>query len=368
MGRRAEPDWDEIFMQAALQPETWLDALDALARHTGSSHGQLIGVGGAREIPFNLVTNFAPGLVEHFAEQGWGAETQNFRVAASNRHVERGYYDPVLHEDHYDAVMPGLASLEYVEWCEEIGIPFGCQTNLVIDKFGVIGLATLRNRKDGRTTADQRRRFASGATAARRAVRLQEKIEGEQAKLMAGAFDAINVSAFIVDARGHLLAHTSGAESLLKSGDVRLAGASIDAAGAPLTLGQAVQALIVDDGFDHVRTSLPVRRNRPAVIIEGFRLPRRDWSLGKLPHAILVASGPKRDRSGVALYLSAIYRLSPAEADIAVRLFEGKPRTQIADERGVTPETLRGQIKQIYLKCAVDGEAELMRLLAPVLG
>ena len=51
-----------------------------------------------------------------------------------------------------------------------------------------------------------------------------------------------------------------------------------------------------------------------------------------------------------------------------MRLFEGKPRRQIAEERGVTAETLRGQIKHIYLKCNVDSEAGLMRLLAPILG
>ncbi|MBL9065676.1 MAG: helix-turn-helix transcriptional regulator [Sphingopyxis sp.] len=367
MGQRADPDWDEIFMQAALQPDMWLGALDALASQTGSGHGQLIGVGGAREIPFNIVTNFSTDLIDHFAVSGWGAETHNFRVAASNRHIERGFYDPILFEEHYDQVIPQLASSDYLDWCEEIGIPFGCQTNLVIDNFGIVGLATLRDRKDGRTTAAQRKIFASGAKAARRAVRLQEKLEGEQAKLLAGAFDAIQVSAFIIDVRGQLLAHSIGADAMLAAGDVRVAGQSIDAPGAPFTLRQTVQALTADGGLDHMRTQIITAENRPPLMIEGFRLPEREWSLGKLPHAILIANGPRRDRAGVTQYLSAIYRLSPAEADIAVRLFEGKPRARIAAERGVTAETLRGQIKQIYLKCGVDSEAALMRLLAPIL-
>lgn len=368
MGQRTEPDWDELFMQAALQPDRWLEALDALAGQTGSGHGQLIGVGGAREIPFNIVTNFGSDLIEHFAASGWGSETHNFRVAASNRHVERGFYDPILHEDHYDRVIPQLASPDYLDWCEEIGIPFGCQTNLVIDNFGIVGLATLRDRQDGRTTAAQRKIFGHGAKAARRAVRLQEKLEGEQAKLLAGAFDAIQVSAFIIDVRGQLLAHSSGAEAMLSAGDIRISGRSIDAAGSPFTLRQAIQALIAPGGMNHVRTKIAVAEDRPPTVIEGFSLPEREWSLGKLPHAILIANGPKRDRAGVAQYLAAIYRLSPAEADIAMRLYEGKPRPRIAAERRVTTETLRGQIKQVYLKCGVDGEAGLMRLLAPILG
>ena len=291
MGQRTEPDWDEIFMQAALQPEMWLEALDALATQTGSGHGQLIGVGGAREIPFNIVTNFSTDLIDHFAASGWGAETHNFRVAASNRHVERGFYDPILHEDHYDRVIPALASTDYCDWCEEIGIPFGCQTNLVIDNFGIVGLATLRDRRDGRTTAAQRKVFAHGAKAARRAVRLQEKLEGEQARLLAGAFDAIRVSAFIIDVRGQLLAYSSGAEAMLDAGDVRLAGRSIDGAGVPFTLRQTVQALIAEGGLDHVRTRIATAKNRPPLVIEGFRLPEREWSLGQA-----AARDPDRQR------------------------------------------------------------------------
>lgn len=367
MGQRIDGDWDDIFMQAALQPDLWLAALDTLATRTGSTHGQLIGVGGAREIPFNIVTNFEPEMIDFFAASGWTSESHNFRVAASNRHVERGFYDPVLHEADYDQVIPDLASRDYVDWCEEIGIPFGCQTNLVIDNFGVVGLATLRSRRDGRTTPAQRRTFAEGAKAARRAVRLQEKLEGEQAKLLAGAFDAIQVSAFIIDVRGRVLAHSAGADAIVDAGDIRLSGRVLDGAGAPFTMRQAVQALVAEDGLDHIRTKLATPAGRPPLMIEGFRLPDRSWSLGKLPHAILIANGPRRDRAGVAAYLAAIYRLSPAEADIAVRLFEGRTRSDIAEARGVTAETLRGQIKQIYLKCGIDGEAGLMRLLAPIL-
>lgn len=65
-------------------------------------------------------------------------------------------------------------------------------------------------------------------------------------------------------------------------------------------------------------------------------------------------------------FLSVIYRLSAAEADIALRLFEGKVRPQIAEERQVTAETLRGQIKEIYQKCGIDSEAALIRLLPPI--
>lgn len=160
--------------------------------------------------------------IDEFVTIGGGDAALNFRIAANAEQTAQGRYDPILHEVHYDAARRTLRSDRYVQWCEERDIPFGCQTNLVVDRVGLIGFATLRGRKDGRTTAAQRRIFAQAAAAARRAVRLQERLEGEQAKLLAGAFEAIGIAAFILDARGCLLCHTAGAQPHLERGEVAL--------------------------------------------------------------------------------------------------------------------------------------------------
>ena len=360
-------NWDEVFTTAALEPHRWLDALDEMARATRSTHGQLIGVGGAREIPFNLVSNFNEQYLRDFVEMGGGAPEMNFRIAAADEQIARGFYDLVVHELHYDAIVPRLRSKKYVEWCEDVGVPFGCQTNLVVDRVGVIGFALLRSRQAGRTTATDRKIFHHAAVAARRAVRLQEQLEGQQAQLLAGAFEIINLAAFIIDARGDLLAHTVQADELLSRGDIRRTGSSLDAAGKPISLRRAIQALASEEDLPYVRLKLDERPDRAPIYIEGFRLPTRDWSFGKLPHALLIANSARRDRAGVAAFLSALYRLTDAEADIAMRLYEGKARPQIAEDRRVTAETLRGQIKSIYAKTGVDGEAGLIRLLNAIM-
>lgn len=359
-----QPDWNELFMTAALQPDRWTDALDTMARHTGASHGQLVGIGGARDVMFNLATNFEPSAFETFVEMGGGSPDANFRVAASHRSIARGFYDPILDERHYDEAIPHLATRRYLDWCEEIDVPFGCQTNLVVDGFGLVGFATLRSRKEGRTTAAQRSVFSRAAQAARRAVRLQERLEGEQARFLSGAYEAIGICAFILDARGRLVAHSSSADALLAAGDVRCSGAFLDAEARPMSLRKAVDTLIADGGLPAIRVRIDRPSSQPPLLVEGFRLPVHGWSFGRLPHAVLVANAPRRDRAGVGQMLTLLYGLTAAEADIAMRLFEGKARAQIAAERGVVAETLRGQIKRIHMKCAVDGEAALMRLLA----
>ena len=131
-----------------------------------------------------------------------------------------------------------------------------------------------------------------------------------------------------------------------------------------MPLRTAIHSLTSDDGLPNLRISIELPPLRPPLLIEGFRLPTKSWSFGRLPHAVLIVNAPRRDRAGVGQLLTLLYGLTAAEADIAVRLFDGKSRQDIAAERRVAAETLRGQIKRIHAKCGVDGEAALMRLRA----
>jgi DNA-binding CsgD family transcriptional regulator len=354
-------------MAAAIEPALWLDSLDQMARATGASHGQLIGIGGARDLPFNLISDSEGWPTQELVDLGGYRPDVNYRIAANNAKLERGHYDPVISETDYDEAITGLSSRLYVEFCADIDIPHGCQTNLVLDGVGLIGLATLRKDREGRTSPAELAVFAEAAAAARRAVRLQERLEGQQAKLLAGAFDALAMTAFVIDARGQLLAHSAAADTLLRQGDVHLRDGMIESRGTPYSLGRAVAAMVADGGAAHVQLRLDLAEGRAPVFLEGFRLPTRPWSFGRLPHAILVAKQTRRDRAGVMAFLAAVYGLTSAEADIAIRLYEGKPRTEIAAERAVTAETLRGQIKSLYAKTGVDGEAALIRTLAAVM-
>ncbi|MBB3860691.1 DNA-binding CsgD family transcriptional regulator [Novosphingobium hassiacum] len=362
----ADPDWDELFLSAAVNPALWLHALDAMANATGSSHGQLIGIGADRTMPFNLVTGFSEHDILRSLDAGGASPETNYRIAANDVNIGRGAYDPVLHEEHYDAVIPQLTSRNYVDFCAELDIPNGCQTNLVIDNRGLIGLAILRSRKDGRTRPAQRRRFGHAAESARRAVRLQERLENDQARLLAGTFEAMETTAFILDGRGHVRALTLKAEELVRSGKVRLVAGELHAAGSPFSLKYCCEMLTDLHGHPHVRTSIGAENDEAPLFFEGFRLPRQPWQFGLPPQAILITRAPSRDRAGITGFLQMLYGFSSAEADIAMRLFNGQGRASIASEREVTPDTLRGQIKSLLSKADCSNEAALMRLLASI--
>jgi len=134
-----------------------------------------------------------------------------------------------------------------------------------------------------------------------------------------------------------------------------------------MPLARATAALTGEGGVSYMQLRIDLPAERPALFMEGFRLPPRPFSTGRLPHAILVARQPGRDRAGVAGFLAALYGLTAAEADVAMRLYEGKSRETIAGDRSVSIETLRGQIKSIYAKTATGGEAGLIRLLSAIM-
>jgi len=365
---RSHTDWDDLFLAAALEPDRWPAALDNMASALNASHGQLIGVGAQRGLTFNIVTNFPDEALRHFDEMDGARPSINYRVAAAQREIARGFYDDTVFEKHYDEIRPQLQSRAYDDWCREIDIPFGCQTNLVIDGFGIVGLAILRKQREGRTTSAQRSIFRSASQAARRAVRLQERLEGEQARFMAGAFESIGICAFILDARGRVMANTARAEELLDAGDVQCSQGHLDARARPLGLRFAIEALTAERaGHAHVRVQILPESDRPPVFMEGFRLPSSPWSFGHRPHAVLVANSPRKDRAGVTSFLMALYNLTPAEADIAMRMLEGKHRAVIAADRSVTLQTLNGQIKNLYSKCGFDSERGLMGALSGLL-
>jgi DNA-binding CsgD family transcriptional regulator len=52
--------------------------------------------------------------------------------------------------------------------------------------------------------------------------------------------------------------------------------------------------------------------------------------------------------------------LSPAEQEVALKVYAGATNKQIADARGVSPRTIGNQLESIYRKLGVSSRAELV--------
>ncbi|MFC3440244.1 helix-turn-helix transcriptional regulator [Sphingobium rhizovicinum] len=352
-------NWADIFLSAALEPEKWDDALRAMAEATGSRHGQMIGFG-ASAASFNWISDIDESILTKSAMIDQGAPDLNFRVAA-DRLPDR---PAIVHEAHYDIARQSLRADDYLDLCSDFDIFNGCQAKLTAGQDHMIGLALLRDSKDGRTTQDQRDLFADIAGHARTAVRLQQAIEKQGFALLAGTFESMERACWLLDATGRVGGMTPRAEALLSSSRIRLSDGWLasDRADETRAILRAVRTIVDPPARAADPVALAEADGGVGIMLEFYPLPVAPWALPFAPRAIVIARvGAASDRH--VQMLTRTFRLTPAEADIAIRLAAGQSRADIAAARGVSTETLKAQLRSIYEKTGCNRESQLVRIV-----
>ncbi|HWW59543.1 MAG TPA: helix-turn-helix transcriptional regulator, partial [Sphingopyxis sp.] len=199
---------ENAFLAAPFEGGGWDAALRLLARRSGSSHAQLIGLGTDATL-FNFLPDVDPVYQREFVEiEAWRPEV-NWRVAVTGRPFE------ILSERHYDVARARNRSDDYEEHVRRWGGVHGCQTALIEGDGLLVGMATLRTERDGRTGERDRKLFAAGATYALAAIRMQQAMARRGAEMTMGAFDTIGVAAFLIDRHGAVAALSAAAEAMV---------------------------------------------------------------------------------------------------------------------------------------------------------
>lgn len=103
---------------------------------------------------------------------------------------------------------------------------------------------------------------------------------------------------------------------------------------------------------------------RPPYMVQAMALPARRGG-GNGACAVLVTildpvRGPRPRREAVR----AVFGLTPAEAEVALRIFDGGGLAQAARETGIAVSTLRTHLLHVFEKTGVHRQADLVRLLA----
>jgi DNA-binding CsgD family transcriptional regulator len=80
--------------------------------------------------------------------------------------------------------------------------------------------------------------------------------------------------------------------------------------------------------------------------------------------ALLVLSDLERSVVPDATVMARIFRLSPAEARIAMRIAGGVSLREAADELSIAHETARHQLKAVFAKTGTNRQSQLVALLA----
>jgi DNA-binding CsgD family transcriptional regulator len=360
---------ENAFLAAPFEADGWNGALRLLARRTGSSRAQLLGIGDEAAL-FNFMPDIDPAYQREFLEiEAWRPEV-NWRVAASGCPLE------ILSEAHYDVARQHSGTDEYEEHIRRWDGVHGCQTALVAGEGLLVGLAALRSERDGRTGRRDRKLFAAGATWALAAVRMQQAMAQRGAAMTVGAFDAIGIAAFLIDRHGAVAVLSAAAEAIvgargggalcLRRGRLGAARRDTDpllqAALARALDGASAEGASAEGAMQQYWIGSP-KEGEGGLLCELFRLPRREWDFGFEPRVLVVARRAADIPAMRTAPLRAALGLTAAEAEIALRLANGEAREAIAATRGTSAQTLGTQVKSILRKSDVGREAELAALV-----
>jgi DNA-binding CsgD family transcriptional regulator/PAS domain-containing protein len=376
MGIRDEEHWLSLvdaFALAAVEggedPARWIEALAGLAAATRCPRGELIGIGDGATVMFNLLPDFPEDGMAEFLEIGGGSQFVNPRVAAGMRSRPL----QTVSEADYEEVRPLLRTEIYLDWAERYEIPFGCQTNLIQEPDRLIGLAVLRSRRDGPTSAEDRRAFAAVSSHVRAAVKTQLLLDGQAGRLLAGALDSLSIAGFVCDEDGQVQACSQPAEALIESSgllDVRLGRLTTFGAANVEALERAIRraALGAAPGLAPPSSTVVLRcgsEARPPLVLDVLSLPAKPGAFTG-GRKVLVAVRGGRVASDAARMLELAYGLTQAEALVAIEMVRGRSREAVAGLRGVSVGTVRSQLKSIFHKLHLRRESELVALLAPL--
>ena len=185
------------------------------------------------------------------------------------------------------------------------------------------------------------------------------------------AIDRFPTGVVLLDARGHVLVTNRAARHIFEQND-----------GLALAENAPRAAAAADDAALHRAIEATIEASVAGRLIESavLTVPRRS---GRRPYPLMV--GPLRPHEGeptladavAVLYVSdldtgtlrrrealrELYGLTEAESHLVELLCQGSSLDEAADARGVTLNTARSQLKQVFAKTHTSRQSELVRLV-----
>ena len=192
-------------------------------------------------------------------------------------------------------------------------------------------------------------------------VRHRLKFEQSRSSLLSSALDTIGMAIFKLSCDGRVLHQNEAAETLVAAGDClivknhRLQAASVaDQAALKKAISDAAL------GYEQRAGAIRVRRT------EGEPMICSIMPIFVDAHRtiMLIARDPQEKDNSVPTRLRDIYRLSDAEAEVALAVAAGASMEEIAAKRATAVDTVRSQFKKLAAKMGCRRQNEVAGLIS----
>ncbi|MER0237557.1 helix-turn-helix transcriptional regulator [Fulvimarina sp. MAC8] len=344
---------DRIY-EAGLRPELWLDLLDDLSEVADGAGAALFSI--KRGSVNYIATDRVAQLFEDFI--ALGQPQLNVRLKVSQELDHPGF----VREQEF---LPGvdLAELPFYSdflwprgfgWCMATPVKAPTQRALVY---------TIEGKLDAGPFPDETRsRFDRLRPHLCRAAILSGRLALERAQAAADALSLVGMPAAVIGANDKIMTVNTLFEPLMptviqdRSGRVRFAEK-----GADQLLADALEA-----GADSGACSIPLRPSGelPPMVAHLIPVKRTARDVFSAASWILTTTAAASSDVPSAEIIRCLFDLTPAEARVARGIASGHSPNELAIDAGLSPATVRTQLKAVYAKTGANRQAELVRLLS----
>lgn len=182
------------------------------------------------------------------------------------------------------------------------------------------------------------------------------------------AFDFSQRAALLLDRMGSVVRVNAAAERLIGE-DFQISGGHVRSSNphANERLNHAIRVLLWSHKAATISPVIVPKTSGGKLVIYPMRLPGLTSSPLSAFHAILVISDTDMTNSAATTTLQMVFDLTASEAHLAVAMANGKDLETVATERQISKETVRNQLKSVFLKTGTNRQAQLAVMLSSLI-
>ncbi|OBK19314.1 helix-turn-helix transcriptional regulator [Mycobacterium asiaticum] len=271
-------------------------------------------------------------------------------------------------------LMPLVWKTEFHEkWLRPLEIDDGLFVRLTGGARPTCFLVGAPRRTESFDTTDRVRLMRGLLPHLQQALRTQNKLAtlAHSTDELAGALEVVRHGVVIVVGGEHLIKNlNSAAERIFRSGDglcVRSGRIAPTSAHTERELHRAIDDAL-GGGCSTIRAGKSLISVRPSgrrpYVVHVLPSHRRNADAPlRQPMALILIIDPEDEPEPAAALLRRLYRLTDAEADVALRVTHGADMKEISEELSVSLTTVRTHLQHVFDKTDTHRQVELVRLL-----
>jgi len=362
---------------ASVENARWPSALAKLAEAAGAEAALLLP---ASPTVRPLQSPSGQGLIEEYVREDWGRR---------NLRIERAMQTPVLRALKRTITAPHLrfsssfvceadlfpnnefvGSVYYEDYMARHNLRWSCGAPLLTVTGDVIFVTFERRPDQSPFQRSELEKLNKLLPELQTAASITSIVANAGARGMLAAFDSIELAAYLLDTAGRIFHLNETGERLARENELLRHGRLV----ALTRDGQREIDDLIGAAISPSKPGgtclLPVCRKRPGMaplIVHAIPVPHMAIEPFSNGRAVVVVVDPEKRHSPEENVLCALYQLTAAEARVACGIAQGMTVESVALKHGVSPLTIRSQLKAVLAKTGAKRQAELVLLLTGVI-